>query len=76
MRQSNYTIVGELPSGYGEIRYAWFPTNEACEKYGLPSFEGYLSLIEAIECNIATSETPGLWTLVPVDGVEDCTIYV
>lgn len=77
MTERNYTIEGELPKGYPEpIEYAWFPTNYTCETFGLPSFEGYLNLDDAIERNPETLTGEHAWGICSVEGVEDCVIHV
>ena len=78
MTEHNYTLEGELPKGYPEpINFAWFPTNYACETFGLPSFEGYLDLGEAIDRNPKTLEGyEKAWEILPVEDVENCVIHV
>ena len=77
MTEHNYTIEGELPKGYPEpIQHAWFPTNYACETFGLPSFEGYLNLGDAVERNPETLTGKHAWEICPVEDVEDCVIHV
>lgn len=78
MSEQNYTIVRELSDG-GKIIDAWFPTAEACEKFDLPSFEGYLFLHVALERNPEAAMEPiaSNWELLRLSDVEeDCTIYV
>lgn len=75
----NYTLEGNLPQGYPEpIDYAWFPTDEACEKYDLPSFEGYMSITTVYwrhpELRDADEPLGDLFEIVEVEDVEDCTI--
>lgn len=76
----NYKIEGTLPEGYPEpIDYAWFPTNKACEQYDIPSFEGYLSLLNLVDRHPSIKDADdlnGLVEILPVSAVEDCTIIV
>jgi hypothetical protein len=50
----------------------WFPTNEACETYGMPSFEGYHFLENALNDYPLTS--PHNWVHEDAENVEDHTV--
>jgi len=80
MEEYSYTLDGELPKGYPEpINFAWFPTNETCEEHGLPSWEGYLSLRDAVDRNpqtLADDDSTLGWQICAVEGIEDCVIHV
>jgi hypothetical protein len=79
MTEYNYTLEGILPRGYPEpIEHAWFPTNETCEKFDLPSFEGYMSLLTVQErypeLRNVDESLAELFVCELVENVEDCTI--
>jgi|AACY02.16.fsa_nt_gi hypothetical protein len=52
---------------------AWFPTDAACERVGVPSFEGYRNRQDAL--NRYPNTFPTEWVLVDEKGVENCTVY-
>lgn len=66
-------MVGELPEWYGDVEKAWFPKASTVEWSDAPSFEGYMSVWDAMKVYPETVVKD--WEVLNVSDVENCTVH-